>query len=259
MYNAKLLYCVAKKCLERMTNDPITFTNQLLATQYSNLALYMFYTGDNNYTEEIETYLHQAYEIRKNFPEDIDSYCESCNNLSMFYETIDITKARMYMDESLQLANRYYSIDSEKLIDIYIQNCSLLTVEKRYDEAHNFFQLAYNVCKKIYGQDSIPYARITICESHTYKIENNDNKIISILPRAINIYKSHNIENEDLVVAYKYYLQSLVKTNTAFETTKDVICDFHNLLLRLDNDYYVEDLNVVFESAKKYNLDLRFT
>lgn len=242
--------------LERFLSNPDTVDEKDLATEYNNLAIYMTYADKLKYFNLIETYLKKAYDIRKRTNSESRSFCESCNNLSSFYVGVDITKARKYMDEELLKIVDNPSVDLDVLGKAYIQKAFLLTEEKQYGEAHKYNELAYDIYKSIYSKNSLECARIVIGDSYIYTVEKDYSKIIEMLPTIIDLYESNGIENDDLRVAYNNLTNAYYRTDTLCENAIETYKNYYELLLRLNNDRYKDDLNKLLQIAKESNIKL---
>lgn len=242
--------------LERFLSHPNKVDEKDLATVYNNLAIYMTYADKAKYFSLIEEYLVKAYNIRKKSNSEIRSFCESCNNLSNFYEDFDVTKAREYINEELSKIIDNPSVDLDILSKAYIQNASLLTEEKEYAEAHKYNNLAYDIYKSIYGENSFECAQIVINDSYTYTMEKDYSEIIDSLPTVIDLYESNGIENDDLRIAYNNLTNAYYQTNTLCENAINTYRNYYKLLLSLDNDRYKDSLNKLIEITKESNIKL---
>lgn len=246
----------SNKGLARLLSNPNIVDEKDLATEYNNLAIYMTYADKQKYFSLIEEYLKKAYDIRKRNNYEIRYLCESCNNLANFYEDFDIIKAREYINEELSKIIDNPLVDSDVLAEAYIQNASLLTEEKIYEEAHRYYKLAYDIFESIYGENSLECARIVISDSYTYTMEGNYTQIIEMLTSVIDLYESKRIENDDLRVAYDYLVNAYYRTNTLSENAIEAYKKYYELLLRLNNDRYNDILSELLQITQEYNIKL---
>lgn len=242
--------------LKRFLSHPNIVDDKDLATEYNNLALYMTYANKEEYFSLIEVYLKKAYDIRKKNNSDVCSFCESCNNLSNFYEDFDIAEARKYLNEELSKINNNPSVNLDILSKAYIQNASLLTAEKEYKKAHDYNKRAYEIYKSIYSEKSFECSKIVISDSYIYTLEKDYLKIIDSLPSVIDIYESKGIENDDLIIAYNNLANAYYQTNTLCKNAIDTYKNYYRLLLKLNNDKYKDILNNLLQTATEYNIKL---
>lgn len=77
-----------------------------------------------------------------------------------------------------------------------------------------------------------------------------------MLPTIIDLYESNGIENDDLRVAYNNLTNAYYRTDTLCENAIETYKNYYELLLRLNNDRYKDDLNKLLQIAKESNIKL---